>query len=135
MGFTQALDNEILDHLLSRAAMTLNPTTFYIGLSTSLPTNVGGNFVEPVGNGYARKGPLNNDATMWPAASAGSKSNGSLVVFDQATGSWGTVGWFGIFSALSGGVPIFWGPLTSTKTPASGDTLKFPIGTLVVSQA
>lgn len=134
MGFTQALSNEILDHVLGRVAMALNVDPIYLGLSTSTPTNTGGNVTEPSGNNYSRVSVTNN-ATEFPNASAGAKANANLIPFATASGSWGTVTHWVLFNAASSGTVLMSGALSASKTPGSGDTLKFQTGALTVTLA
>jgi len=132
MSFGDFLENELLDHVWGASAYTA-PVTLYVGLSTTLPTDAGGNITEPSGaNGYARVAVTNN-LTNWPAAIGGAKSNGSLIAFPTATASWGTVSWFFISDAASGGNMLGWGTLTNPKTIDSGDTASFQIGDLDIT--
>ncbi len=135
MSFSDALEVEVLNWILGRVAMTLNTTPIYVGLSTTTPTDAGATFTEPVGNGYARVS-VTNDATQWPTASGSpsSKTHANDIIFPVVTGGlWGTVTYFGIFTALSGGTPIMTGALVFPKTPAIGDRLEFLAGTLTVT--
>lgn len=123
--------NNVLDMAFSKATNGF-PTTFYIGLSTSEPTDVGGSVTEPVGGSYARVAVTNN-ATNWPAASARSKSNGTLIAFPTATGSWGFVTHYIIMDAASGGNFVGWGELAVPVNVITGANVSFPIGELIVN--
>src|SRR3989304_5914505 len=68
------LENELLDHVLGNAAYAA-PATVYFGLYSVGPSDVGGG-TELTGSGYARIAVTNN-ATNYPAASGGAKSNGT----------------------------------------------------------
>src|SRR3972149_591973 len=68
------LENELLDHVLGNAAYAA-PATVYFGLYSVGPSDVGGG-TELTGSGYARIAVTNN-ATNFPAASGGAKSNGT----------------------------------------------------------
>lgn len=125
------LENEILDHVLGNAAYTA-PATVYIALYTVAPSDTGGG-TEVTGGSYARKDVANN-ATNWPAASGGAKSNGAAITFVTATASWGTVVAFGIFDALTLGNLLYHATLTINKTIDSGDTAQFAIGDLDVTE-
>jgi hypothetical protein len=100
------LENELLDHWLGAAAYTA-PANVFIGLFTVAPTDAGGG-TEVTGGAYARVQVANN-ATQWPAASGGSKSNANAINFAQASADWGTVVAFGIFDALTSGNLLAWG--------------------------
>ncbi len=132
MSFGDYLENELLDHVWGNAAFSPG-ATLYVGLSTTNPTDTGAGITEPPGgNGYARVAVTNN-LTNWPAASGGAKSNGTVVTFPTATGSWGTVGWFFISDAASGGNLYGHGSLTTAKTIDSGDTASFAVGDLDIT--
>lgn len=125
------LENEILDHVLGNAAYTA-PGTVYIALFTVAPTDSGGG-TECTGGSYARV-TVTNNATNWPAASGGAKSNGTEIVFVEATASWGTVLAFGIFDAITAGNLLYWATLTVNKAIDTGDTAKFAVGDLDVTE-
>lgn len=79
-----------------------SPATHWFAYFTTAPdrNNAGG--VEVSGGGYTRVGKT-NDATLWPAASGGSKSNGVAIAFPMPSGTQGTVVAVGVFDASSGG--------------------------------
>jgi hypothetical protein len=132
MSFTDYLENALLDHVLGGPDYT-RPGTVYIALSTTAPTDAGGNLTEPSGNGYARKSVTNN-ATNFPAASGGSKSNGTTVTFATATGgAWGNITHFAIMDASSGGNMLEKGALSAAKQIDAGDTPEFAPGTLITT--
>jgi hypothetical protein len=126
-GWSDYLENEVLDHVFGGADYS-RPATVYVGLFTAAPTDAGGG-TECTGGSYDRADVTNN-ATNWPAASGGAKSNGVAIAFATATASWGTVTHFGIFDANSAGNLLAWGALTAAKTIDSGDTPSFAIGEL-----
>ena len=125
------LENELLDHILSAATYTA-PATVYIALYTVAPTDTGGG-TECTGGSYARVAVTNN-ATNFPAASGGAKSNGVAISFVEATASWGTVVAFGILDALTLGNLLYWADLTTSKVIDNGDTATFAIGDLDVTE-
>jgi len=125
------LENELLDHVLGNAAYSA-PATVYVALYTAAPTDAGGG-TEVTGGSYVRKSVTNN-VTNWPAASGGAKANGTEITFIEATASWGEVVAFGIFDAESGGNLLYWADLTVSKTIGSGDTAKFAVGDLDVTE-
>jgi hypothetical protein len=127
------LENALLDHALGGGDYT-RPATVYVALYTAAPTDSGGGTeVSTSGTAYARVSTTNN-ATNWPAASSGSKSNGTVITFPTATASWGTVVAFGIFDASTSGNLMYWGDLTVSKSVASGDTASFAVGTLTITE-
>lgn len=125
------LENEILDHILGNAAYTA-PATVYIALYTVAPTD-SGDGTEVSGGAYARV-TVTNNATNWPAASAGAKSNGTTLTFATATASWGTVVAFGIFDALTAGNLLYWADLTTNKAVNNGDTASFNVNDLDITE-
>lgn len=130
-GKSDYLENELLDHWLGAAAYTA-PATVYAALFTATPSDSGGG-TEVTGGSYARVAVTNN-ATNWPAASGGSKSNGTDITFPQATADWGTVVAFALFDAPTSGNMLVWGPLTASRAVNSSDTPSFATGTLTVTE-
>lgn len=102
-------------------------STVYVELSTTLPTNTGGNVTPPSGGAYARA-----SATMGAAASR-SKSNSATVTFPTPTASWGSPTHFALYSASTSGTFLGWGALGSTQAIASGATVTFASGALTVT--
>lgn len=134
MSFTDYLENELLDHVLGGADFP-RPATVYIGLSTSTPNDDGTNFTEPVGDGYARAAVTNN-ATEWPAASGGSKSNANDITFAKATADWASgadMTHIGIFDTLSGGNLLMTEALTNARPVSVGDIPVYRSGEIVVN--
>ncbi len=125
------LENAILDHVLGGGDFT-RPATVYIGLFTAAPTDAGGG-TEVTGGSYARKAVTNN-ATNWPAAAGGEKSNGTEITFVEATATWGAILAFGIFDAVSGGNLLYWADVTEIKTIDNGDTARFAVGDLDITE-
>lgn len=56
---------------------------FWVGLSSSAPTDAGGNVTEPVGNGYSRV-----QIPTFTQAVNGTVKNASDIVFPISTGTW-----------------------------------------------
>lgn len=125
------LELELLDHVLGGADYS-RPATVYVALYTVAPTDTGGG-TEVTGGSYARVAVTNND-TNWPAAAAGAKANGTEITFPEATGDWGEVVAFAILDAAAAGNFLYWADLTVSKTINSGDTAKFAVGDLDVTE-
>ena len=121
------LENALINATLRNTSYT-SPTTVYIGLYTSDPTDADTG-TEVSGGSYARQ------SVTFGAPSNGVSTNSAAIEFPQATGSWGTVGWIGIEDALSGGNLLYHTPLDASKTIASGDIFKIAIGSLSVTLA
>lgn len=126
------LENKLLDEVLGKTDYVA-PTTLYIGLFTVTPSDAGGG-TEVSGGAYARAAVTNN-TTNWPNASGGSKSNGAVISFAQATASWGTIVAFGIFDAVTAGNLLYWGAITPNVAIANTDTASFAIGAIVVTES
>ena len=121
------LENALINGTLRGTTYTA-PTTVYIGLYTSDPTDADTG-TEVSGGSYARQ------SVTFGAPSNGVSTNSAAIEFPQATGSWGTVGWIGIEDALTGGNLLYHTPLDASKTIASGDIFKIAIGSLSVTLA
>jgi hypothetical protein len=130
-GKSDYLENKVLDLLLGNVSYTV-PSTVYIALYTSAPTDAGGG-TEVSGGGYSRVAVTNN-TTNFPSASGGSKSNGTTITFPTATADWGTVVAVGIFDASTSGNLLFWANLTTSKTIQNGDTAQFAAGSLTFTE-
>jgi hypothetical protein len=121
------LENALINGTL-RATSYTAPTTVYVGLFTSDPTDAGTG-TEVSGNAYARQ------SATFASPSGGASSTDADIQFPQATGNWGTVGWFGIFDALTTGNLMYHGALTASKTIETGDVFKIASGSLTVTLA
>lgn len=131
MPFTYFLDNALINEIFGGLEFA-QPATVYLALSTTAPNQAGTGVTEPVGNGYARAAVTNN-ATNWPNATNGAKSNGTVITFPVSTGSWGTVTHFGIYDAATAGNLLAYGTLNNPQTVSSGDTLSFAVGALDIT--
>jgi hypothetical protein len=125
-SFTDYLEDKILKHVFTNVAYT-SPTTLYVGLFTTAPTDAGGG-TELSGSGYARK-----SAAFTVSGTGTLATNTSAIDFDAATGTWGTIVAIAIFDALTTGNMIAWADLTANKTIATGDILRIPAGDLDVT--
>ena len=121
------LENGLLNAVL-RATSYTSPTTVYVGLYTSDPgeANTG---TEVSGGSYARK------SATFNAPYNGVCTNSASVEFDQATASWGTVGYVGLLDAITSGNLLFYTDLTTSKTIENGDIFKIAAGSLSVTLA
>ncbi len=126
-AFSNYLENALINGTLRNTSYTA-PTTIYVGLFTSDPTDAGSG-TEVSGNAYARQ------SATFAAPSNGASSTNADIRFDQATGNWGTVGWFGIFDALTTGNLMYHGALTASKTIETGDVFTIASGNLTVTLA
>jgi hypothetical protein len=121
--------NSVLDALFGSGT----PATLYVGLYTAAPNADGTGGTEVTGGSYARVAVTNN-ATNWPAASGGVKSNANAITFAAATANWGSVVSAGVFAALSGGTPYYFGNLDVARTVNNGDAFSFAATQLVITE-
>lgn len=121
------LENALVNATLRNTAYT-SPTTVYVGLYTSDPTDANTG-TEVSGGSYART------SVTFGAPSNGVTTNSGAVEFPQATGSWGTVGWIGLLDASTSGNLLYHTPLDVSKTISSGDIFKIAAGSLSVTLA
>jgi len=119
------LENAIINGTL-RATSYTAPTTVYVGLYTTDPTDANTG-TEVSGGSYART------SATFGAPSNGVTTNSAAVTFPTATGTWGTVGWIGILDAATSGNLLYHTPLTSSKSIISGDIFTIAIGNLSVT--
>src|SRR5687768_7896160 len=119
--------------LASKAAEILNKefgatnytpaATLYIGLRS------GGS--ELSGSGYARVS-LTNNTTNWTTTSTNQKVNAVAITFPAASADWLAADEVAIYTASSGGSPIYTGNLDPTVTVRSGQTREFAAGDLTI---
>ncbi len=121
------LEDALINATLRNTAYT-SPTTVYVGLFTSDPTDAGSG-TEVSGGSYART------AVTFGAPSNGVTTNSAAVEFPQATGNWGTVGWIGIHDAATSGNLLYHTALDASKTIETGDIFKISTGNLSVTLA
>jgi len=124
---TDYLEDALLNHVLRNTTYT-SPTTIYVGLFTTMPSDDGTGGVEVSGGSYARQ------SVVFAAPSSGVVANNALVSFPTATGAWGTVLGMGLFDALSGGNLLYFGTLTASKTVGIGDQISFAGSALTVAE-
>ena len=121
------LEDALINATLRNTSYT-SPTTVYVGLFTSDPTDAGSG-TEVSGGSYART------AVTFGAPSGGVSTNSAAVEFPQATGNWGTVGWIGIHDAATSGNLMYHTALDTSKTIETGDIFKIATGSLSVTLA
>jgi hypothetical protein len=127
-------ENKVLD-VIGGTSITA-PATVYVALYTVAPTDSSaGTEVSTSGTGYARAAVTNN-STNWPAASGGSKSNGTQINFNTPTASWGTVVGWAIVDTASGAANIYYkGTLAASKNVNSGDPAPyFAVGAITLTE-
>ena len=102
--------------------------TAFVSLHTGDPGPTGVN--EVTGGAYARVGPVAfTNAGSEPTVA----SNSALLTFPAATAGWGQIGYFGIWTAASGGTFQGSGMVTPSTQINSGDTVRFVAGALTIT--
>lgn len=136
VGFTDTVEQSLLNHFLTDPAYT-PPTTMYVALSTTTPTEAAGNFTEQaIGTGaYAR---VATTAADWSAASGTApavKTNSAALTFPTATADWVAAAnftYFGLYDAATAGNLLCFGLLAVAKPVLNGDTASFGAGSLIL---
>jgi hypothetical protein len=123
--FSNYLENKILDHVLKNVSYT-SPTTVYVGLFTSAPTDTTSG-TEISGGSYARQ------ALSVTTASAGITTSSADINFPQATANWGTISHIGLLDAVTSGNLLMYTALNTAKTIETDDILKISSGSLTVT--
>jgi hypothetical protein len=130
------LENEVLDHVLGGGDYA-RPATVYVALYTAAPTDssTGSSGGTEVSGGNYSRAAVTNNATNFPAASGGSKSNGTAITYPTPSANWGTIVAFAIIDASSGGNILYWGLVTPNKTVNNGDPApSFAPGDLTITE-
>lgn len=123
--FSNYLENKVLDHVLRNTSYT-SPTTVYVGLFTTDPTDAGSG-TEVSGGSYARQ------VLSVTTASGGIVTSSADVTFPQATAQWGTITHLGLLDAITSGNLLMHTALTTSKSIDNGDILKISSGNLTVT--
>lgn len=139
MSFTnrtaQALLNSLFGKSSNFGALASAPT-IYVGLSSTTPTESGGNVTEPSTGSYAR---VATAAADWNAATDADPSvidNAEPIEFPTATADWAggaDLTHFVLFDASTSGNVLASGALDTPKPVLDGDTISFAAGALDVS--
>ena len=121
------LENALINVTLRATGYTA-PTTVYVGLYTSDPTDANTG-TEVSGGSYARK------SATFGAPSNGASTTSADITFDQATASWGTIAYIGILDALTSGNLLYHTALDTSKAIDTGDIFKIALASLTVTLA
>jgi hypothetical protein len=129
-GLFDLFEQKVLDHIFTDPTWT-PPTTLYVALSSSTPTEAGGSITEPSGGAYAR---VATTAADWSAASGTApavKTNTATLTFPTATADWASAAnlTHALLCASLSGVTtadfIAFGALATAKPVLNGDTASF----------
>ena len=131
----QALLNALFGKTSAFGALASVPT-IYVALSSTTPTETGGNVTEPSAGAYAR---VSTAAGDWNAATSADPSvvdNLNAIAFPTATATWlsaADLTYVALYDASSGGNFLGAGALTLAKPVLSGDTMEFSAGDLNIT--
>lgn len=137
MALTSYADQQALKSLFGGGQASL-PANLYFGLSTSTVAIDGTGITEPSGNGYTRVTVANNATNFTATQIATGSGGGAQVVnaqpinFPQSTGSWGTVTYWFVSDAASGGNIVAYGALSASQTVGANNTLSFAANALTI---
>lgn len=128
-SFSDYLEDKVMKHVFTATSYTA-PSTIYVGLFTTAPTDAGGG-TEVSGGSYARTSASFTVSGTSPTTAA----NSAAVEFPTASASWGTVVAAALFDASTSGNMLSWADLTENKAVGSGDVFRFSAGNLSVTLA
>ena len=132
---SNAFENLFLNHVFGNVALAA-PGTVYIGLWTAEldDASTGETAGECSYTSYARVATVPGTAG-WTAAAGGTVKNAAAVTFPTATGDQaGTITHWAALNASAAGTILYHDDLTTSKTVASGDTPRFAIDALVITE-
>lgn len=130
MAMTSYLENKMLNSL--RGMDIQGFKSVYVGLFTS-NTGDDGSGVEVSGGSYERI-----QATFSEPIKSGlfsQISNNTEIDFGIATSNWGLITNAAVFDSKEGGNMLYHGPLHSNKSIEMGDSLRFAVNQLIISQS
>ena len=121
------LENALINATLRNTSYT-SPAAVYVSLHTADPTDAGTG-TEVSGGSYARQ------SATFGAPSNGVSTTTADITFPQATASWGTIGWIGIWDASTSGNLLYHTALDTSKSIDTGDIFKIASSSLTVTLA
>lgn len=130
MSKSNYLEAKLLDHALGTTSYT-QPTAQHLALHTANPDEDGSG-AELTGTGYARAAVDFNATSVGTGTATGPTS---AIEFTNSGGSpWPQVTHFGVWDASSSGNLLYYGALTTAKTIAAGDTLRFTADSISITE-
>ena len=117
MGLAAAGETIVLNALLAAR---------FISLHTTDPGTAGTG--EVTGGAYARQSATFTNSGSNPTVAA----NSGIVQFPTATASWGTVGFFGVWSAVTAGSYLGGWPVNAAKVVDIDDSVRWDVGKLKI---
>lgn len=135
MGLSRAIRRSLLNHFFNKASLS-PATTFYVGVSLTLPTSTGQNVLEPTGGGYARQLTVPADWNTATDADPAAIVNNKIITFPQATADWYTgaeIPYVVLYSAVTGGTFYGFGEFSRPKPVYIEDILTVNPGKLAIT--
>ena len=131
-AFTDYTENAIANHIFRGIAFTM-PAALYAALFSAVANGETGSVTELSGNGYARAA-CNPGTSNWnaPVAGNGTVANGVAITFPQASGDWGTVAYWGLYDAATGGNLLVYAPLANSRNITNEATPSFAAGAMTI---
>jgi hypothetical protein len=133
---TTYTEQAVLGHTLAFAPMTPPSGVFVALCLATAPPTAGTAGTEVVGGAYTRM------ATTFALLTSPNNiaANLATIEFPTATAPWGSLGYFEVWSALTGGNRLYWGPLVDPsdgvtpiiRTVQTGDIVRFTAGVIQV---
>lgn len=120
-------ETALFNALLRNIAFT-SPTTVYVALFTTNPTDAGSGTEVSTGN-YVRQ------PVTFSAPSNGVGSNSGQVIWDPASVAFGTITHIGLYDAATSGNLLMYAPLNSSKIIGAGDIFRISVGALTATFA
>jgi len=127
-------EQQVLGHTLAFAPMTVPAGCFIALCAASPPPPAGTPGIECTGGAYARQAAVFALIPPPPTIAA----NTATISFPIATTPWGTLGYFEVWSAVTAGNRLYWGPLVNpadgitpiTRDILTGDVVRLAAGTI-----
>ena len=129
-GCSDYLANNLIDFIFRGQAFSF-PATLYEAIFTAAPNNAGGG-TEVSGGSYARvaiaaslanlAGTQGAGTVVASTGTTGKTSNNAAITFPSPTASWGALTHCAEYDASTVGNLLFWAPLNTPRTVASGAT-------------
>jgi len=119
------LQDGIINYFFRNQVVT-QPSTWFVGLFTDDPGEAGDQNEVAV-SGYARQ------SVTFIAPLSGDSYNSALLNFGTPTTEWGTLTYWGIFTAVSGGAALAYGRLDEDIVTDTDNAVKIGAGALKLS--
>jgi hypothetical protein len=144
-AFTDFAENKLIDFIFRGQASGL-PSTWFVALYTTCPTDSSAGTEVTNANGYARVSVGTNALSNWAgtqsagsttasSGTSGTTSNNATITFATVTtSSWGTVNCYGLVDSGTYGAGNLWvfSAITVPPTLTVGSTASFAAGALTV---